>query len=358
VRALVLGLLLAAVSQAQQQAFERVVTEAARLRQPPVESEDRDSIVARDRSALHAAIRDWVESLLPTFRPALDAEFSPLGPRLNAELQRAGLLESGDPLSEFHPGYVSRLEIARSQQDPDKVSVTVGVSQPCGSEDFAYVYDYSQGPPRRVLESHPTRDQDEEIEGVRLSQRDTKGRQLILVLRHSLQCASTWYRLSYDLFRWSGEGKPILSGEHGIWFDASNPWQARLDPDELLMEVRDRSIDDGIGNRSHVLHFNVAGAAVERVDPVALQPQDFVDEWLTRPWSEMQTRSADSDRGKLRRWHESLGIRFAEFSLVQECLQHGQWQIGIDVSWLGDKSYRSLSVSTFLCSSPRNTDSR
>jgi hypothetical protein len=48
------------------------------------------------------------------------------------------------------------------------------------------------------------------------------------------------------------------------------------------MEIRARSIDTAIHDRAHVLHFKVEGSTVQRADPVALQPQDFVDEWITR----------------------------------------------------------------------------
>src|SRR5207244_12912609 len=130
---------------------------------------------------------------------------------------------------------------------------------------------------------------------------------------------------------------PILRGEHGIWFGADNAYQLRIEPDELLIEVRDRSIDTGIHNRAHVLHYNTVHSPVDRLDPVALQPQDFVDEWLTRPWAEMESRSASSGPEKLERWHK-LGSRFGEFSFVQSCSERpDHWQVGLDVDYLGDK---------------------
>lgn len=144
--------------------------------------------------------------------------------------------------------------------------------------------------------------------------------------------------LSYDLFRLSttaNAAAPVLGGEHGIWFGDYNPYQIRLDPDELLMELRDRSIDDGIHNRAHVLHFKAPGLTAERIDPVALQPRDFVDEWLTRPWSEMESRSAEGERDKLGRWHEFLAGDFVagKFQFVQQCRERaGQWQVGIDLN--------------------------
>ena len=204
------------------------------------------------------------------------------------------------------------------------MAVTVGVDVPCGNDDAVYVYDYSQAEPRRVLESRGTRDHDESVSDVRFSKRDAVGNQLFLTLRYAVQCGSSWNMLSYDLFRLSATANvavPILGREQGIWFGAYRPYQVRLDPAELLMEVRDRSIDGRIHNRPHVLHFNAAGSTAERIDPVALQPDDFVDEWLTSQWSEMESRSAEGGRGKLKKWHEFLAGDFVagEFQFVQQC---------------------------------------
>lgn len=160
--------------------------------------------------------------------------------RLNADLQRAGLVtsdRSGDTFK-FQPGSVTRLEISRPSEDTDKLAITVGVGVPCGNDDVVYVYDYSQGPPQRVLESHGTRDHDESLSDVRFSKRDAMSSQLILTLRYGVQCGSSWNVLSYDLFRLStttNMAAPILGGEHGIWFGADNHYQLRLEPDELLM---------------------------------------------------------------------------------------------------------------------------
>lgn len=268
----VLSLLITGVSAAQESALERAKSEAARLRQASPASEDniwKEIKAVRDRSAgLHAAIRDWVESVLPKSRVALDAEFLYLSPKVNADLRRAGLFasDSSGDIFKSAPGSVTRMEFSRPPEDADKLIATVGVDVPCGNDDAVYIYDYSQGRPRRVLESHGSRDHDESISDVRFSKRDAIGNQLILTLRYAVQCGSSWNMLSYDLFRLSataGAAAPILGGEQGVWFGANNPYQLRLEPEELLMEVRDRSIDGGIHNRAHVLHFKATGSIAE-----------------------------------------------------------------------------------------------
>ena len=130
--------------------------------------------------------------------------------------------------------------------------------------------------------------------------------------------------------------------------------------DELLLELRDRSIDSSIGNRTHVLRYNIGPAGVERIDPVALQPQDFVDEWLTRPWSEMESRSSSNQRDDLKKWHNLLDGIFdaGHFNFVQPCTgkaaetpaerpsgnpgderhdQEGNWQVSVTLEWAAGK---------------------
>jgi hypothetical protein len=354
---LLAGLLIAGVCGAQEEALEPVKRESARLRQsalPPSQSDFWKGLKAvRDRSAdFQAAVRDWIESLLPKSGTALDAEFLLLNQRVTSGLQRAALITKPNWADEnSKPGFVSRVELSRPQEDSNKLAVIVGVSVPCGSDDAVYVYDYGQGQPRRVLESHGARDHDESLFDVRFSKRDVMGSQLILTLRYAVQCGSNWNMLSYDLFRVSAAANtsmPILAGEHEIWLGEEDAYQVRLDPDELLMQVRARSIDTGIHNRLHVLHFNAAKTTAERVDPVALQPQDFVDEWITRPWSEMESRSVRSGRERLEKWHEFLGGGFAavEFTMVQACREKsGHWQVGVDLYWIkGNELPEPLSV--------------
>lgn len=287
-RTLLCSLLLAAAVRGQDSALERIKSEAARVRATPLPANGYwpDTKVVRGQLAgFHAAVRDWIDAVLPRSRAGLDAELMLLNMRIISELERAGVFGDEDA-TEFKPGIVTRAEISRSADDPEKVTVIVGLGVPCGSDDAVYVYDYGQVPPRRVLELHGTRDHDESLSQIRFSNRDAAGRQLLLTVRYAVQCGSSWNRLVYDLFRLRLTGTPvssILSADQGIWFNAEIPYHVRLQPDELLIELRDRSMDGGILVRTHVLRYRVTDAAVDRIDPVALQPQDFVDEWLTRP---------------------------------------------------------------------------
>ena len=54
--------------------------------------------------------------------------------------------------------------------------------------------------------------------------------------------------------------------------------------------------------RKHVLHYVLKGDSMTRVAPIALTPEDFVDEWRDLPWEKAKQWSA----GRLQGWHGRL----------------------------------------------------
>src|SRR5205807_6030565 len=140
-------------------------------------------------------------------------------------------------------------------------------------------------PPRRVLESRGSRDHEERVADVIVSRVD------VLATACCSRCA---------LRRNAAPHGPGSDTTCSVFLRARKPparpfsvtstasGSERTSPTgppaagRLLMELRDRRIDVGVHSRAHVLHYDLRGAP-ERINPVALQPQDFVDEWLTRP---------------------------------------------------------------------------
>jgi hypothetical protein len=330
---------------AQDPATKRLVAEATRLRETNVSPDTNLQKAATDQrnriAALKDALRDWVEAHLPKSKAILDAGFATLTDRLYAELSGAGVLPATTRAEEY--GYVGRLDLSRPPEFPEALSIVEGITTPCGTADSVYVYDYSEGPERRILDSRGETDRDETVSGEFVSSKDVSGNRLFLALRHAAQCGSSWNSLSYAIFRLSpgaNAATAIFSGDHGIWSGADDAYHVQLKPDEMLIELRDRSIDTHIRNRTHVLRYSVGPSAVERIDPIALQPQDFVDEWLTRPWTEMASRSSAKDRDKLEKWHSFLSddSDTAEIRVVQPCTdKQDDWKIVLTMEWVAGK---------------------
>src|SRR5271169_3030780 len=175
--------LTASTLAAQEPLLEKLVHESALLRhteKTPESKSDQAFAIDKDRSvALRDALRDWVESHLPPSRATLDSDVSALQSKLEATLNRSGLLQ-GDGSAGY--GYISRVEIARPPEYSEGLNVILGVTVPCGFEDSVYLYDYSQGPRNRVLESYSSRPHDESITDVYFSDPDELGSHLILTV--------------------------------------------------------------------------------------------------------------------------------------------------------------------------------
>jgi hypothetical protein len=327
---------------AQDQVTKKLVAEASHLRETTLAPDTNLSKAAKDErdriAALNDALRDWVESRLPKSRASLDSGLAALQDRIRADLSHAGMLPPPNGAEEY--GYVGGVEIFRPAEFPEALAITERITSPCGTADSLYAYDFSGGSPRRVLESRGSSDQDETLSGEYFSDRAPSGNRLFLALRHAAQCGSSWNRLSYELFRLTPDGSAavsILSGDHGISTGAGDPYRVQLKPDELFLELRDRSIDTRIRNRTHVLHYSVTPSSVERIDPIALTPQDFVDEWLTRPWAEISRWSSVTEHDNLERWHGFLSgdSDTAEIRVVQPCTDKpDDWKVVLSMEWV------------------------
>jgi hypothetical protein len=76
-----------------------------------------------------------------------------------------------------------------------------------------------------------------------------------------------------------------------------------------------------------VLHYSLTPDKVERIDPVALSPRDFVDEWLEEPWEQSRLRSEPTARTALEKAHTHA--RLDEFQPTKSCRTPEIWQVGL-----------------------------
>lgn len=109
----------------------------------------------------------------------------------------------------------------------------------------------------------------------------------------------------------------------------------KLTSEELQLEVVAEALEAGM-RRTHELCYKIRSEGVERIDPVALQPQDFVHEWMIRPWDEMQSRSSDA----VAPWHKFLhaDLVFGGYDFVQPCIDRpGFTEVGVELKSLGDR---------------------
>jgi hypothetical protein len=280
--------------------------------QAQVLNDDRDHKDADQRmAAVHSALLNWIESRLPHGETVTPGSLSILGDKLNEELEQAGLAAKeeppdADPVAAMGwPGYgFPSVEFEWRPELPNSAIVTARISVPCGAEARVFVYDIRGPRWVRVLSDVP-RNRFLGTAGVsELSAPDREGNRLLLIHYGTSQCASMWMGLSYSVYRINVDGdhsERLISDDSGYYAGNDRGPLFVVNPNEFVIEFDGFSVDLSILVRTHIRRYRF-DAGVTRLDPVALQPQDFLDEWLTRPWREMQSRS----QGDLKGWHDNL----------------------------------------------------
>jgi hypothetical protein len=323
-------------SMAQTDPLERLKSEVARVKALPDEKADGEA------ATIHRALRDWIESRLPGDKGLLHVAMPRAEAVMRSELKAAGLEGEGSADADTTFGYAT-VDFKQLLELPNTLLVTAGVSVPCGVDEAVYLYQFDATSRTRVLEDRPLGYGSTHVE---LSQPDGEGRRLLLAHRWSIQCQSTWMGMAYSVYRFgllSGLPERLLSEEHGFWLGNDGP-EFDLTPDGLVVEFLDSSLDTGVHNRTHVIRYEFKDN-VRRIDPVALQAQDFVEEWLAQPWEEMESRSARGTSGMHRKLHSAGG----EYDAVVPCtVRPGTWLISLDLDQIGEKDLKEPRRSYFL----------
>ena len=305
-----------------------LVDEANKLRR---ETQVADKTVPGDRSksiSFQTALRDWIESRVPKTKPGSTAAL-----KFEDDLTRSGLMLPKDAESTY--GYVESITAEIKPDYPEALFVTASVNVPLTTQDMLLVYDYSSGSRVKVLEANGSRKYDDVLLMVQ-PVREANGNHLLLTARRGTTGGSSWNMISYELFRISpkaSQAQRIFDGEHGSWFGSDSPYKTRLDPTNLLLEFTDRSIDAAVHSRTHVLQYRISPDKVERIAPIALQPQDFVEEWVSQPWAEVAPFTQAGQRESLKKAHDLLYADFVagDYTLVQYCQDKPDYtQVGID----------------------------
>jgi hypothetical protein len=322
-------------SDARARTLDDLRTTLARLREEapmPKAPPDAGALVTLAKRQL----REWVERQLP---PTDSVDVGPLNARLKARLQAADLVGPSDcsnpaPGDASHPGppesrrseacgYVGdmRVEQAEGGRDGPYLTLTTAFDNAwCGVDGSAYLFQRKDGGWRLVWESEENAEaatySPAPITRVLIARRFTLDGEksppppLVLTLGSALGCEGTWGSVRYRLWRvHDGEPRPppLLSRTDGFWMGNDRYPDARLLPDDLLVEYRNRGVDGGVHNRTFIAHFRIGDDdKIQRVAPVALNPRDFVDEWLTQPWQYASAWTEPRLGGRIRQARERI----------------------------------------------------
>ncbi len=174
----------------------------------------------------------------------------------------------------------------------------------------------------------------------RISPPDESGNWYVATKHIAPWCNSIWSNIGYEILRpRAGDVNPkvLLSGSDSMWWGSEDYGTLNVTTKEFDVRFHSTSIDGGIHNRVWIRHFTISGDTVTRIQPVAVSPRDFVDEWLVSPWKTAIDWSSTSASEQLKQAHESISQRMKspdrllEFNSVYRCSEaRSRYQIELD----------------------------
>jgi hypothetical protein len=299
-------------------------------------------------TAVKHQLRDWVESYLTQLNSdrngADEREEAALASRLNAELKQAQVLcdAQDECIKDYQSslGFVGQVQLEFKQRESFLILQT-SLSIECGFDDSAYLYRWDQGRWKRIWQSEQntyTKNgyTPQDIRAVLVSPSMNEGVPLVMTLGTGSWCTSNWRLVFVRLWRTNSEGSEprlLLDKVESAYLGSHDiPIQGSVGGNDALVEFKKGSIDPDAGSYDVVWHYRVHEDKVERVDPVALDPRDFTDEWLNQPWEQSRLWSQPSSLMTLKQAHEAVSK--GEFiQPTRHCRQHPDlWQVGFDRS--------------------------
>jgi hypothetical protein len=267
--------------------------------------------------------------------------------KLNAELREAGLFcgEGPAPVQQpcpdwFLNGYAADITV---QRQAGFVVVQTAIGIECGYDESAYLYSWSGEEWRRVWKTEQNTYTEKEytpqtIHTVLISPYSKGNDYLVLTLGSLPWCSSAWRSVYYRVFRLGPDlqAEPLLNGAEGAYLARDPPLQGSVALTDVLVEFTIRSIDGGVHSREAVRHYSINQDHVKRIDPLALSPRDFVDEWLTHDWKEAAFWSESANRHSMREWHQRLHKDLVSGEFIYPTMHCPKtpdlWQVGVDFS--------------------------
>lgn len=274
-----------------------------------------------------------------------------------------GASYKGQPEDSGKFGFELRFSVRVSGDAGGLVSIAPSFSLPCGTDTLLLIFARERDSWRQVIrwQSPPYR----ELSGAAgdllygISAPDSSKAWYVLVTYIEPWCSSTWSVLHYEVLRPAADDskqKVLLREFDEIWWGGDNLPTLAVKPAAFELRFEGSSIDQDVQGRVVVRRFEVVGNRLRRVQPVALFPRDFVDEWIVSPWALAAQWSAPSRTGTLRQMHERfLGDRKSRvsfsFESVQQCSGAADdFQVGACYgNWDCKKSYfRVRGESSFI----------
>jgi hypothetical protein len=344
----VISLLFPLISPAQacsQDAVQRAAENAKLIhaRLLAIKGTSQDEIDYQVTSAVHQLIRAMKDALATTTDEYLQCESQNSADARMIETTLANLIGANAPESVPQstsetttlPDHIFGDDLRISVTRPDSSSQLVAMKASftagsCGVDTMLLIYDWNgRNWDQRVRwqsnddnsDWHPFGDF---FEFAILPQKES-GRWLLAVAHGFPWCTSRWSGYSLDLIKPAQNSAPQRTLVH------KNAGYVRGDIDPTLkavpggfeLRLETGQLDLEYMTRLGIYRYRVIGDSLQRVQPIALNGKDFVDEWLQSNWSDAVRWSATTHLGDLQKTHAEDAKRIAPKSGDDAVLSYG-----------------------------------
>lgn len=290
---------------------------------------DMESDVSLPQSAAIERVKDRIQDFVRLAIRCAPARATPA--MIQATLTARGGAYKGVDVAAFEPGgeldYVAEAVPGR----PGWIAVVPTFAIQCGSDAMVMVFarDHRGWQEMISRRSKPYRSIDQGWMGLEyaVSQPDRSGRWYLAVASHTPWCMSIWRGLRYDLSR------PGVRGDAAhVFFSKQVGTYLGDTPDSMrattrMFEIRHDGHSLVIGEaRPHIERYAIAGDRVRRIQPAALNPRDFAEEWIVSPWAEAASWSAagsalKAEHARITAVYWKTGL---DFGTIRRCGSGGQ----------------------------------
>jgi hypothetical protein len=172
---------------------------------------------------------------------------------------------------------------------------------------------------------------------------------LLAVAHGSPWCTSRWSGYDLDLLQPSSTASTQKVLQHiskgYVRFEVEPVMKP--EPKGFQLRLQTGMIDTDLMTRIGIYRYRVNENGLERVQPVANNGRDFVDEWLQSPWSDSAKWTASSNLAELQQTHAAIkadnkleGSTSPVFTFgpVQTCSDgKSHFQVKLDKEWINSK---------------------
>jgi hypothetical protein len=256
----------------------------------------------------------------------------------------------------FVYGKVRRIEVTRPAEHPDLLAVLITLEIPCGEDSALNIYARSGRRWELVLtkESGDYAQVNGALGGFQfaISPPDAAGKWFVTTADTTPWCTSNWQGIRFNVIRPSGDPsrpKVLLAGRETIYLGVDKVMKLVAARDGFqLMFLTSQELDSDLLTRVEVEAYRVKGNSAERTAPLALEPADFIAEWVKLPWEKAAAWTRAADMKAAEEWHARLGAMEKTpsaweegFDFVQPCPAHDEfdrWQVGFRMGELEEGS--------------------